>query len=223
MATNTVPILIETCPHCRARKISFAFIAEDMKKIEYADHWSTFWVCPNCKDPILFVLEPRTETGAQQNPSQFSSSLLVHFTIIQTYPDSSRLLAPDDVPDNIASTYTEAVQCLDHQGWTSAGLMFRKVLELATLQIGPDCEAFRKKILYNRIEQLAGTNLLPSTMQQLAHEIRLSGNIAAHEQEYDKEEAEQLQEFAELFLIYLFTLPRKIERSRVKQEASEEI
>ena len=101
--------------------------------------------------------------------------------------------------------------------------MFRKVLELATLQIGPDCEAFRKKILYNRIEQLAGTNLLPSTMQQLAHEIRLSGNIAAHEQEYDKEEAEQLQEFAELFLIYLFTLPRKIERSRVKQEASEEI
>jgi hypothetical protein len=45
-------------------------------------------------------------------------------------------------------------------------------------------------------------------MKEWAHEIRLLGNDAAHEEDpFTPPEAESLQAFTQLFLTYAFTLP----------------
>lgn len=46
-----------------------------------------------------------------------------------------------------------------------------------------------------------------------AHEVRLGGNEAAHEDEpFSKEDAESLRNFIENFLTYAFTLPSAVKR-----------
>lgn len=97
----------------------------------------------------------------------------------------------------------------------SAGMMFRRVLERATIAIADDTDRMREKSLYGRIELLAAKGRLTSDMQELAHVIRLEGNDAAHEDEqFGEARTKQLAEFAELFLIYAFTLPERVKRTR---------
>ena len=52
-------------------------------------------------------------------------------------------------------------------------------------------------------------------MKDWAHQIRLDGNDATHEEDkvFTKEDAEQIREFTELFLIYAFTLPERVKRA----------
>ena len=212
-------MLVSTCPHCKSRRMSFSFQGESYMQEEYFGTWNTFWTCSYCDAAIIAILEPSSETANTHSPSQLGNTLTKHFAIMEVHPKTSTATL-DHVPNSILDTYIEANSCLDHQGWTSAGIMFRKVLEMTTVELGPKDNKFRSKPLYHRIEELAATNLLPDSMRELAHEIRLGGNVAAHEEEYSKEEAEELREFSELFLTYLFTLPHKISASRRKSRSS---
>lgn len=94
--------------------------------------------------------------------------------------------------------------------WTSAGIMFRRVLERSTLKLEPDGEDFSNKRLRDRIDVLAEKYAITPAMKEWAHIIRDEGNEAAHGASFDEPSAKQLQEFTELFLIYGFTLPERV-------------
>jgi hypothetical protein len=68
-----------------------------------------------------------------------------------------------------------------------------------------------KGSLYDRIEKLPDDKGVTPTMKQWAHEVRLIGRDAAHDDDLvTKEEAEDMQAFIELFLVYAFDLPTRI-------------
>ena len=95
--------------------------------------------------------------------------------------------------------------------------MFRRVLDRSTLAISEDAESMRKKNLKRRIEILADQQKLTPDLKGLAHLLRLEGNDAAHDdEEFDETRAKQMGEFAELFLIYAFTLPERVRRAHDK-------
>ena len=205
-------MLVTTCPHCESQKMTFIFQGESQMMIDDLPEWNTFWICSLCDNAVIAVLVASSEIGHTHNPESLTNQMMNHYAIASMYP-KLEVTAPDHIPERILDVYNEGNDCLSHHNCTSAGIMFRKVLEMTTIEIGPDDSSFRSKPLYHRIEALAATQRLPDSMRELAHEIRLGGNVAAHEETYSQKEAEEMQAFTELFLTYLFTLPHKIKES----------
>ena len=86
----------------------------------------------------------------------------------------------------------------------SAGMMFRKTLEIALKTIRPTDTGSLK----TRIDNAADAGAITKDLAEWAHRIRLDGNEAAHEEEpFSSAEIQELQRFTELVLLYMFTLP----------------
>ncbi|MYE06687.1 MAG: DUF4145 domain-containing protein [Chloroflexi bacterium] len=131
------------------------------------------------------------------------------------YPRASNTEAPEHAPQGIAKDFEDASDCLRRRSLSAAGIMFRRVLERATLELAEDKEAMRSRKLFGRIETLADERILAPAMEDPARAIRLEGNEAAREdEEFDEPRAWQMAEFAELFLLYRFTLPERVKRAR---------
>jgi hypothetical protein len=66
-----------------------------------------------------------------------------------------------------------------------------------------------------RIDEMRSDGALTQDLAEWAHEIRSEGNEAAHEEEpFTEEDARSLKDFCEYFLIYTYTLPKRIELRR---------
>ena len=102
-------------------------------------------------------------------------------------------------------------------------MMFRKVLQRTTTSLQPDEVNFRRMTLESRINVLAERHLITPTMGELAHIIRLDGNEASHEEDdvFTQCQAVQIRDFTELFLIYAFTLPARVEAFREAADSSQ--
>ena len=62
-----------------------------------------------------------------------------------------------------------------------------------------------------RIDALATKGVITQDLREWAHQIRLDGNDAVHDEDpFKKEEAEELLDFTELFLTYVYTLPGRL-------------
>jgi len=98
----------------------------------------------------------------------------------------------------------QAVDCLQRKNFDASGMMFRKTLDIATKSLG----ANPSKKLKSRIDELKNNQKITFDMAEWAHQIRIDGNDAAHEDElFTQEAAEALKDFTELLLMYTFTLP----------------
>ena len=142
------------------------------------------------------------------NPAQCEGDPRDHGFEIKDIP-SVGVLVPEHVDEEIAADFEEAVANLKGGRFTSAGIMFRRVLERATVALDPSSQTDN---LYTRIEKLAKASVISQELQESATIIRIEGNTAAHgaREEFTSETAEQLHQFTELFLTYAFTLPAKV-------------
>src|SRR3954462_2719482 len=128
--------------------------------------------------------------------------------ITKTWPAPKDTTAPDAVPANISRFYEQAADSLRVGNLDTAGVMFRKVLETSSKEKIPSA---RDKPLVKRIDMLADAGLITSDMKLWAHEIRLGGNDAAHDEEpFTKADAERLEAFCNAFLQYAYTLPELV-------------
>ena len=180
--------------------------------------WTTLYVCHSCGKGVVVRLKSPGRTKPSSCPGDPRRS---NFKIQDTYPEPQKITAPEHAPDEIEQDYKEAMDSLRHENWTSAGMMFRKVLQRSTSTIGPDSGNLKSKRLKKRIIALAEQHKLTPAMAELAHVIRLGGDDATHEEEeeFTKEEATEIQNFTELFLLYSFTLPTRVKKARAKYES----
>ena len=96
------------------------------------------------------------------------------------------------------------------KNWDAAGSMFRKALEAGLKSKFPDMEGS----LYDRIKEAKKKQGLTPELAKWAHEIRLGGNDAAHEELFSEKEAKDLALFTQLVFQYLFMLPGMLEEAR---------
>ena len=221
-----MPTIVLECPHCAAEKMTFGLVAESRVEhpesqfailsavgragLDLSTHtvWNTFLQCRGCwKGVVLEVI--RNNPRGPLKPSDATGSLFSSFTPIEIYPKQASIFAPEHVPDRIAKNYTEACDSLRRQSFTSAVMMFRKVLERSTRELAPKGATISDN-LFKRIEELAQQNAITEAMRDWAHVIRLDGNEAVHDEDPDKDAATQIQQFTELFLLYCFTLPERV-------------
>lgn len=105
------------------------------------------------------------------------------------------------------------------KNYDAAGSMFRKALDVGLKTKFPDM----KGTLYVRIKKAAKEHKLTPDMAKWAHQVRLGGNDATHEEEpFSEEAAKELASFTRLVFLYLFTLPGMLKNSRRQAESSME-
>ncbi len=201
------------CPHCPARHSTFTIRAE-VAHSQQSSHFINLATCGNCGDGIL-VHSKTYGTGIK--PSGLAGNLLNNkfIAVLRIDPRRSNSAAPEGVPSSAAQAFEEGCESWTDGRYSSAVAMFRRSLEIALKQFSPDVDAWK---LEKRIDKLAGLHLITQDMKDWAHEIRLVGNEALHEEEVPtKEEAEDLMLFNEMLLTYLYTLPAKVKARRKKE------
>jgi hypothetical protein len=97
--------------------------------------------------------------------------------------------------------------------------MSRKVVDVSTQQLlGEDSKKYGT--IKQRIDALADKNAITPDLKDWAHEIRLGGNDAAHDEDpYTEPEAVELLDFAGLYLTYVYSMPGKLKDRKAVAEA----
>ncbi len=177
-------------------------------------------MCRKCWEGVIVKL--RSGPSQKKSPADCDGDPCDEgFRPVALYPAPPKLTAPEHVPPATTQDYKEAMDSLWRQNWTSAGIMFRKVLERSTMEISPDGVDFGKMTLSRRIDALADRHKITPAMKDWADLIRLEGNQAAHgDEDFSRESAKQIQEFTELFLMYTFTMPERVRLAREEAEAT---
>ena len=177
--------------------------------------WNTLFVCRRCAEGVVAKLE----TFRDKPPSAYDAVLTsAEFHLTKVHPKPQPISVPEHLPARIAKDYTDATDNLRRRLFTPAGMMFRKALLRATtaLAAGTEITFTKRENLRSRIDTLAHHHLITPAMCEWAHQIRDDGNEANHEEDvvFEQSDAEQMQAFTELFLIYAFTLPERVRLAR---------
>ena len=191
----------ENCPRCRTQNVAFTILHETLCD-QHGSFWDTFAQCGYCYRGIVATFE----TYNKREPSAaFGQSRLL--SIAPPLPDTG---APNYTPQNVARVFEQAMDNLP-SNWDAAGGMFRKALDTGLKSKFPKM----KGTLYARIEEAAKKQDLTPELAKWAHEIRLGGNDAAHEEElFSEKDAKNLAVFTQLVFQYLFMLPGMLSEAR---------
>lgn len=203
------------CPHCGTKSVAFAIRAEHRATKHIDRPWDTLAACGYCSRAVLASFE-----GSAAEPSQVLQTSARHDISRPTlFPAPRDTGAPIYTPENAANCYRQGMENLG-RNWDAAGIMFRKALEVGLKVKFP---SDRKEMLFDRIQRAAERHELTPELAEWAHQIRLGGRDAAHDEEpFSEEEAKRLQVFTELVFRYLFTLPRMVKEARGAETSPDE-
>lgn len=96
-------------------------------------------------------------------------------SVVEAFPPETIDFDSTALPKNVLDAFEEAIKCHAAQCETAAAMMVRKTLEEVCL----DRDAMGDT-LYDRIESLGQSVVLPVAMTKALHNLRLLGNDAAH-------------------------------------------
>jgi hypothetical protein len=213
-----------TCPHCGAAHIAFPVRAEYQNTV-FTSQWEVFLTCGSCSRAIAAAITGDSSGKATNmdgnriysSPKEVPGDIeFMTFIVAAISPELADLTAPDDTPPKISDKYIQSDDNLRRGNWDAAGTMYRKAVELSTIDLG----GTKKLFLVKRIDELADKQAIMPDMKKWAHKIRQFGNTAAHD-EFEEDEARALQKFTELFLTYVYTLPGMVKAATQKPAPEE--
>jgi hypothetical protein len=216
------------CPHCGTLDVGFVLIHEYQRPspVTIQDHshnqWTDAAVCGRCSEVVLAVFTHPTP-GAQRAQSPLHCQGDPRgwgFQLQRIMPATKPSRVPDHVPEPLPRYFLQAADATKRGDWDASGSMSRKTLDVCTklLMVGV---ANIPRDMGPRIDALARQGSITEDLRQWAHQIRLDGNDAVHDADpFKKEEAEELLDFAELFLTYVYTLPGRLAARRRPHTAS---
>lgn len=203
MATVTLD-----CPHCGTKRSGFGVKSLYVSNPSRLEYWF-FASCGvgECAKPIVFL--------AQVNGGDPLKSVKTP-DVRRVHPAQSVMPVPAHLPERCEKAYAQGVNTLMQETADAAGSMFRKALDIGIHELDPDLP----KNLNAAINKLAERGVITESLKDWAHHIRDLGNDAAHN-DFTFEEAQEMRDFTELVLTYLWTLPGRIS-ARMPPEAAEE-
>ena len=200
-------VFVYNCPHCGASRMTFTCHgSRHATDTNTQWTWNTLFVCRNCEEGVVAKFQTQSTSSDPQNCN--GDPRAAGFMLVNVHPSPAQLEAPRHVSSELAEDYIEGLKNLRDRRFKSAGMMFRRVLDIATKSLAPD----KKDVsLYRRIVHLEKEGKITAELRGLADRIRLDGNEANHEEEFDGTKVTQLKEFTYLFLLYSFSLPKLVE------------
>jgi len=140
--------------------------------------------------------------------------------VVQIYPNPLPKLVDSRIPASIKNDFEEALECFSLSAFRSAGVMSRRALQCCCLDKG----ANENQRLVDQIEWLFTQGVLTKDLKDWAHEVRLTGNDAAHPQKpgedtlVTEEDAKDILELLEQFTNVLYVAPAIAEERRKFRE-----
>ena len=199
-----------TCPHCSVKKMAFDVLCSARTRDNFT---KSFCQCRNCKDVVVI-----TRTG-KLDPKSAGNLLALGVEILSVFPEPSEPSAPAHTPGHVAKPFIDGLIALSVDLIGPASNSFRTTLEKATSYLLKDLGSgplgLTKSSLFDRIEFLNKNHLITPSLYEWAHVIRDLGNAGTHsDPDFSKDQANDLRNFTEQFLIYVFTIPAQVKRSR---------
>ena len=181
-------------------------------------------ICSGCEEGVIGIFDYASRQSRQSNnmsPLQCTMDpRTLGWNLATTYPQPALPKCPDFTPDELKRVFLQAANALRRRDPDASGAMSRKVVDISTQRLlGEESKKFGT--INARIEALAAKGTLTPDLKEWAHEVRLGGNDAAHDLDpFTNDEADELLDFAELYLTYVYTLPNrlKVRRERAAQE-----
>jgi hypothetical protein len=207
------------CPHCKTANIGYTgrynwpIPGNGSQKFVLA-------TCNGCHGGVIFLFHLHKHTSDFDLVNKVNGNLVFNgLRALDSWPQTSHDDMPENIPEQLSGLLSQAIRCLRQAAWDAAGMTFRKVIDVSTKLLDP---SLSKKALAFRIDDLENSGKLTSDIKDWAHEIRLDGNDAAHEDDpFTREQAEALHSFVDAYLRYIYTLPKMVERSRHRRNADQ--
>lgn len=169
--------------------------------------------CRSCHRCIGFIARQKFDRIVTPPPFgrvfQTDGSINDLFIMVDYWPKPDIKDAPDYISPNVNRIFQQAEANKAQKNWDAAGIMYRKVLETATKELGADLK--NEGNLMKRIDLLAANGRLTKDLAEWAHQVRIIGNETAHEEcEPEAKDVLDLANLTRMLLVYLFELPGRV-------------
>jgi hypothetical protein len=182
-------------------------------------HGNAFFTCPACRRPLALAFNSGTPVARGGSIPTVKAALLTGswsrtlseagYTVSNVWPRLEQTAAPDAVPASVSRNFIQADEARKRDHREAAGMAYRRALELALKDRGPELSGPLQK----RIDKLAATGKLTPDLATWAHSVRLLGNEATHDEpEPSEEDIDDLGAFTRVVLEYLYTMPAKVKK-----------
>ena len=227
--------LVADCPRCGTRRITFDLTETHylFKEYGWIKYYEAFCVCRKCQRSTVFVLTPKHrgvsipwsgDRIAMESAARVAVNLHMN---VKSFVNISNLEArrpPEHLPKHIEAAFKEGAICLSVGCFNAAAAMFRLSLDLATKDLLPNEEVDgldhpTRHFLARRLKWLFDNNKLSESLRELSSAVKDEGNDGAHDGSLDKNDADDLVDFAEAFLERLYTEPEKLRLAEERRKA----
>jgi len=213
---------IADCPHCGGEQIGFSSVGE-YRIVGPGAEFLAFFRCNKCQGGLIIRYQQQVNHGYQSPGACPADPVELGYIVRDMYPTKAPTRAPSHTPDPLARYFQQASDGHRRGDHDASGAMSRKVVDVSTQRLlGEESKKYGN--IRDRIDALAAKGALTGDLKDWAHQVRLGGNEAAHDEEpYSKEEAEELLGFAELYLTYVYTLPGRLKERRERAAAEKAV
>ena len=151
------------CPQCRQRG-TFEVLGQDL-------------AVPEAAPPVFLGHRRCPETTCQVHVfvAYRPASGLLPARVVVSYPAERVGFEAADIPEQIVSSFDEAITCHAQACYRAAAIMVRRTVEELCAAQGAAGDN-----LYERIESLGDAVILPPALMAGLQELRIFGNDAAH-------------------------------------------
>lgn len=220
--------LIHDCPHCRSTKMAFVIVGVRSLP-EPQGHLGGSAIphrkatvglqCQQCWGGAASTIELAKSTSTHDWSNYLAAVIKEGVSIpndkwrmISFWPAAQPPRIPEHLPAGIERSFMQGETNLalpDHA--EAAATMFRRALDLTLKAKFPEL----KGDLNKKITRLADDHIVPQSLAEWAHEVRVIGNDGAHDLEgCSQEDALAARDFVDAVLRYLFSLPGMISARR---------
>ena len=196
-----------TCPRC-GRESSLNLVAGPHVGKQLRDYNAWFsaaclYICPTCRGFCLRIAAAEQSDGSGNSID------------IERFPFGTAK-GLDGLPEEVAADRGEAWSGFHGSLNKAAALLARSALETAVKNLGA-----AGKDLYVKIDNLAEAGRITNDLAQWAHEVRITGNEAAHEMgPVSEEDAKDGLFFLDAFLEAVYSVPARHQARRAAREGS---
>ena len=198
-----------SCPHCRERSVFVTSLSGNNQPAihNYPSGNSTVsWAILQCQGCLNFVLGCCVK-GQGQSAWTYSK----HFPVGN--PDDS---VANEVPAAIAADFKEALRCR----WLDC---FKATLIMCRRSIESSCVDLKAKggRLIDKIDDLAASGTITISLKDMAHQVRLEGNIGAHANDttladLDAGTVDAVISFVREYFHHVYVMPAKLAAVKAK-------
>lgn len=212
-----------TCPHCLKENATIFDVAKFNRPLSSGR--SIVFACRTCdKSMIIDISLNKYGIDLMTSVGSFVASIngkSILFNgneagnVKDIYPTPQTPRVPEYLSDIVSKNMREAKELFAANYFNQSGMTSRRTIDLATKELLPE----HAGMLNSRIKQLLGKGVITQQLFDWADIIKLGGNSANHDyDDFTEHEAKQLLDFTEMFLMYVFTLPKMVELKRAEED-----